>query len=262
MDKMKNDLTSLDEDMALSHTVFRSMIALGVFLSGAKFEAFGVKIETAQVLVYGLMAITRAIYKALLGAVETAVKLATWGRVTLDLLANTPKIFEESANALKYAKLGGNVMTAIGVIVDGALLITEAILGAQQRKALREAIVKLAAHRFLAKKIQQEAHGLLVFRTKLNEVALDKAKHDEWVQKGRETQEEANDDLRPDYQDLIAELKRKIGKTTPQDIWDMLDKQFDDNKTAWKNDDPSLSDIEKYVEEWQKAADAKKTVAN
>ena len=35
MDKMKKEVTALDENMGISHTVFRGLIAVGVFLSGA-----------------------------------------------------------------------------------------------------------------------------------------------------------------------------------------------------------------------------------
>jgi predicted transcriptional regulator len=35
MDKMKKEVTALDENMGISHTVFRGLIAVGVLLSGA-----------------------------------------------------------------------------------------------------------------------------------------------------------------------------------------------------------------------------------
>jgi hypothetical protein len=73
----------------------------------------------------------------LTGAVETAVKLATWGRVTLNLASRAGGIGTEALEGMKFLKIGGSVLVGIGVVVDAGLLIAEAIQGSRQRDDLQ-----------------------------------------------------------------------------------------------------------------------------
>jgi hypothetical protein len=74
----------------------------------------------------------------LIGAVETAAKIASFGRYTLNLVSKGEGIANEALESMKFVKIGGNVLVAIGVLVDAALIIAEAIKGAQQRADLQE----------------------------------------------------------------------------------------------------------------------------
>ncbi|KIM35082.1 hypothetical protein M413DRAFT_32791 [Hebeloma cylindrosporum] len=217
IDKMKKEVTALDHDMGISHAVFRGLIVVGVLLSGAS-------------------------------ATQAAVKLITWGRVTLEVLSNTPKFLQETESTLKVAQKGGNVLIAIGVLVDAGLLIAEAINGSEQRHELREAIKKLCSHRFIAKQLQQEAHIILGFRTDAHEFLKMKSKYEDWIKAGRETKESADGDLKKMYT-LFNDLKTKINKLSSQGTWDLLDKQDEDSKIAWKKEDPPLTEILKYINE-------------
>lgn len=78
------------------------------------------------------------LYLNLTGAVETAVKLASWGRVTLNLVSKGGGVATEAIESMKFLKIGGNVLIAVGVLVDAALLIAEAIQGAEQRADLQK----------------------------------------------------------------------------------------------------------------------------
>jgi hypothetical protein len=73
-----------------------------------------------------------------IGAVETAVKIASWGRVTLNLVSKGGGLATEAVESMRILRIGGNVLVAVGVLVDAALLIAEAIQGAQQRADLQE----------------------------------------------------------------------------------------------------------------------------
>ena len=92
-----------------------------------------------------------------------------------------------------------------------------------------------------------------------------KSKYEDWIKAGRETKEGADADLKKMYT-LVDDLKavsltherrledthkfnQKINKLSPQGTWDLLDKQDNDSKIAWKNEDPELSEILKYIAE-------------
>lgn len=248
IDKMKKEVTALDEDMGISHMVFRGLIAVGVLLSGAKISLLGIELASTQMIVYGLQALFRGIYKGLAGATQAAAKLFTWGRYTLEALSSTPKFLQVSEKILNIAKKGGNLFVAIGVLVDAGLLIAEAIKGGQQRGELRVAIKNLCSHRFIAKELQQEAHIILGFKTEAHGILRMKSKYEDWIKSGRETRQGADADMKKMYT-LVDDLKAKINTISTQGTWDLLNKQDEDSKIAWKNEDPSLSEILTYITE-------------
>jgi hypothetical protein len=79
-----------------------------------------------------------SLYSILIGAVETAVNLITWGRVTLNLVSRAGGVANQALESMKFLKIGGNVLIGVGVFIDAALLIAEAIHGAQQRDDLQK----------------------------------------------------------------------------------------------------------------------------
>ncbi|KAG8713668.1 hypothetical protein FRC09_018474 [Ceratobasidium sp. 395] len=239
MESMKKKIAGFDEDMQLSHTVFRTMIALGVFMSGAKFKFFGVEIETAQSLLMGLQALVR-------GATQQAIRLITFGRISVDLVSRSQDLWAESANALKWMKRGGNVLTALGVVVDAGLLITEAIVGGQQRAKLRESINDLCARRVIVKQVLLQANVLLQSTQKVHELTSNRKNWNDWVRKGRETEEEAKKEIGNEFDQLSAQFKHEIDKITVIRTWDSLN-ELDEKTKAWKNEDPTLSEIEALV---------------
>jgi hypothetical protein len=74
----------------------------------------------------------------LTGAVETAAKIATFGRATLNPLSKGEGIADEALEIIKFVEIGGNVLVSIGVLVDERHLIQEAYNGTQQRADLRK----------------------------------------------------------------------------------------------------------------------------
>ncbi|KIM35083.1 hypothetical protein M413DRAFT_32792 [Hebeloma cylindrosporum] len=255
-DRMKTDLEDLDEDMNISHKVFRGLIAVGLLTKGVRIFAMGFK-ETQSIL-FGLQALLKSIYHAALGAVETAVKLASWGRVTLNLVSRGGGVATEAIESMRFLKIGGNVLIAIGVIVDAALLIAEAIKGAEQRADLQKAIIELCARRFIVKQIQQQARVILNFKSDAKSIVKMKTKYDDWTKKGRMTVEEVAVELKPDMDKAEADLKAAMSKMTSKYIWDLLDKQDDDSQIAWRNEDPDLDAILKWIQDHPQKKDDKK----
>jgi hypothetical protein len=246
-DKMKTDLEHLDEDMNISHKVFRGLIAVGLLTNGIRIFAIGFK-ETQSVL-FGMQAVLRSIYHAALGAVETAVKLASWGRVTLNLVSKGGGLATEAVESMRFLKIGGNVLVAIGVLVDAALLIAEAIQGAQQRDDLQAAIIELCARRFIVKQMQQDSRAILNFKSDAKSLVKMKDKYDEWVKKGRMTVQEVAEEMKPEMDKVEGELKEAIEKVTSQKVWDLLDSQDNDSQIAWKNEDPDLPKILQWIKD-------------
>ena len=90
-DKMKTDLEKLDEDMNISHKVFRGLIAVGLLTHGVrKFSdlgsstiwhrdysmppgIFAIGFKETQSILFGLQAVLRSIYHAALGMCESIV---------------------------------------------------------------------------------------------------------------------------------------------------------------------------------------------
>ncbi|KIM35368.1 hypothetical protein M413DRAFT_431011 [Hebeloma cylindrosporum] len=215
--KMKTDLEKLDEDMNLAHKVFRGFTALGLFTKGVRIFAIGFK-ET-QSIIFGLQAVVKSIYYAALGAVETAVKIATWGRVTLNLVARGGGVATEAANSMKALRIGGDLLVGIGVLVDAGLLIAEAVKGAEQRADLRKAIIELCASRFAVTQVQQQANVILNFKSDAKSIVKMKTKYDDWVKQGRMTVEEVAVEIKPDMHKAEADLKAAMSKITSKYIW-------------------------------------------
>lgn len=249
IDKVKREVTALDDDMGISHTVFRGLIAVGVLVSGAKLSHLGIEIASTQILVYGLQALGRAIYHALAGATQMAARLITWSQDALAFLSETPSFLQEikeGSDALKLVKNGGYILIVVGILVDAGLLIADAIRGSKQREELREAIAKLCCHRFIAKQLQQKSHIILGFRSDAHVILKMKSKYDKWIKDGRETKENSDADMKKMFT-LVDDLKAKINKLSAQGTWDLLDKQDEESKIAWKNEDPALSEIVQYI---------------
>jgi hypothetical protein len=246
-DKMKTDLEKLDEDMNIAHKVFRGLIAVGLLTHGVRIFAIGFK-ETQSIL-FGLQAVLRSIYHAALGAVETAVKIASWGRVTLNLVSKGGGLATEAVESMRILRIGGNVLVAVGVLVDAALLIAEAIQGAQQRADLQDAITELCARRFIVKQMQQDSRAILNFKSDAKSLVKMKDKYDEWIKKGRMTVEEVAEEMKPDMDKVEADLKVAIGKVTSRRVWNLLDSQDNDSQIAWKNEDPDLPKILQWIKD-------------
>lgn len=49
---------------------------------------------------------------------------------------------------------------------------------------------------------------------------------------------------------------------TPQGIWDLLDKQDDDSKIAWKNEDLKLDGILKWIDDHPQEGDSEAVEKN
>lgn len=78
------------------------------------------------------------LYLNLTGAAETAAKIAIFGRAVLKLVSQGEGIADEALEVIKLVEIGGNVLVAIGVLVDEGRLIKEAYNGTQQRPDLQK----------------------------------------------------------------------------------------------------------------------------
>jgi len=246
MEKMKTDMEKLDEDMAISHKVFRGLIAAGLLTHGIRI--FLAAFKETQSLIFGMMAVVRAVYHSILGAVETAAKFLTWGRATLNLTSRAAGVGEKALRGMKFLKLGGNLMIGIGVVVDSALLIAEAIQGAKQRDDLQDAITTLCARRFIVRNIQQQARAILNFKSDARSIIKTKKKHQEWIDKKRMTEEESKEELEPDMNEAADGIKKKMDEITPEKVMESLAAQ-DKDAGAWTTEDPNLAKIQKWIED-------------
>ena len=86
------------------------------------------------------------LYLNLTGAAETAAKIAIFGRAVLKLVSQGEGIADEALEVIKLVEIGGNVLVAIGVLVDEGRLIKEAYNGTQQRPDLQKWAVNLISH--------------------------------------------------------------------------------------------------------------------
>ncbi|KIM35087.1 hypothetical protein M413DRAFT_32796 [Hebeloma cylindrosporum] len=244
-DKMKTDLENLDEAMNISHRVFRGLIALGLLTHGVRI--FALAFKQTQSILFGIQALVRSIYHAALGAVETAVKLATWGRVTLNFASRAEGIGAEALEGMKFLKIGGSVLVGIGVLVDAGLLIAEAIQGSRQRDDLRAAIIDLCARRFIVKQMQQKARVLRNFKSDAKSMVKTKTRCDKWIKQGRMTAKEAGEEMQPDMDEIEEKIQTAMSAITSKTIWDSLDTQDNDSKVAWKDEDPNLARILQWI---------------
>jgi hypothetical protein len=122
--------------------------------------------------------------------------------------------------------------------------------------------------------MQQKARALRNFKSDAKGIVKSKTKYDHWIEEGLMTEEHAADEMKADMTEVETNIKavhlfliwvkppginhlivrpQAMSKITSQAIWDLLDKQDDDSKIAWKDEDASLARILQWITDHPKA---------
>ena len=135
--------------------------------------------------------------------------------------------------AMKYFKNAARVLTVIAVILDGILLIYEAIEGAQQRTALREcvtmlsiffnvplilyasrAIVELCARRFDIQKMQLSIMACDTFTDIASSIINSRNVFDQMVKDGTITKKQADEIVIEEIKGAVPKIQ-KVSLSAP-----------------------------------------------
>jgi len=109
--------------------------------------------------------------------------------------------------------------------------------------------VELCARRLTVKKIQQSVRVSNNFVGDAKYILDSKKDLDEYVRDGLITQEQANQRLRQKMDMVGTDTEKEMEKITDESAWHLVDDQDTLSGIAWRNEDPTLAGIEKWLEE-------------
>ncbi|KIM35076.1 hypothetical protein M413DRAFT_449903 [Hebeloma cylindrosporum] len=133
-----------------------------------------------------------------------------------------------------------------GPPVNPIMLIAEGIQGAHSRTMLQAAIVELCGHRFIMKNMQRQVYAILTFKSNAKSIVQMKFVYDRLINKGSASGEEVAQDMRPEMDKIVADIRSAVHGITSEAIWELLDEQ-DESRTSWRDEDPNLEKILEWV---------------
>ncbi|PAV22942.1 hypothetical protein PNOK_0000900 [Pyrrhoderma noxium] len=154
-----------------------------------------------------------------------------------------------AVSMIKYLKVAGKVLTILGVAFDAVFLIYEIVDGAKQRAEFQKAIKDLCVRRFSVKKIQQYTRVTLSFASDGSTIASLAQTLQEVVNSGTLTQEQADEAVAKKMRELEPKITKAIDDVNDNSVHKMLAEQDKESNIAWTNEDPSLLEILKMLEE-------------
>lgn len=186
---------------------------------------------------------------AIISGVTGGKDLVTSGARSLQHLLRTGQLTPKFVKAMALIKTAAKVLFILGFVLDSILLIYELIEGEKQKIALQEGIVELCARRLTVKKIQQSVRVSNNFVGDAKYILDSKKDLDEYVRDGLITQEQANQRLRQKMDMVGTDTEKEMEKITDESAWHLVDDQDTLSGIAWRNEDPTLAGIEKWLEE-------------
>ncbi|KAH0287886.1 hypothetical protein KCU62_g5587, partial [Aureobasidium sp. EXF-3399] len=106
-------------------------------------------------LAAGSQLFTRGVRMLLEGETE-GLRFMTAAFRTFRVLSTAGEASEAAARVARYVRTASSVVVVLGVVLDGILLVYQAIEGAKQKTAFEDGIQDLTAHRFQTKNIEQQ----------------------------------------------------------------------------------------------------------
>jgi len=219
--------------------IFDATLLVG-FISGLSALAVPriVTLLNTGALVAGLDLVGRGFVRILRGAVAEGAAMIAAGIRTGRLLANNVDLTAEASRFVKFFRAGTRVLAVISVILDGVVLIYQAIEGAKQRTELQKAILELFSRRQNVKTLEQQVFVVESFQGEVQGYLFTA----DTLQPGPGT-----DAVLKQFGDAIIDhTKAALDKITDQGVADTL-KEQDKNSNAWTNEDPTLAQALKWI---------------
>ncbi|KAG2413242.1 hypothetical protein HFD88_002431 [Aspergillus terreus] len=173
-----------------------------------------------------------------------AMRLLKMAAMALKELTGGVELGEVAAKALKFAKLAGTVLTAVGVILDGILLIVAAIEGAEQRTQLQNAIHDLVHRRLSAETVNIMSNAYSQYVSNIYRTCVSIKNHPKDEKR-----------VADDIDEMVSDLKDELAKITFDNVWKRLEDRDKDAGNSWTTEDPSKATVKEW---WDKEDDPKK----
>ncbi|KAG7442538.1 uncharacterized protein BT62DRAFT_1079149 [Guyanagaster necrorhizus] len=238
--KMVKALHGKDDSLNLGLKV-SGTVAAAAFFCGAG-AAVATKLLNNGLLRMHLQTIATGLSKALSGGSKEGLEVMKTGSDIIHTGLEAEEITETVARGLHVLKIAATVLTVVGVILDGTLLIYEAIAGEEQLKEQRKGIKELCVRRFTVKKLQECFRDISLFATDVKGAVDLEDTLRELVKDGTLTEGQMKTKLEKKY-------NGKMNHITDKDVWEKLDDEDNQSGVPWRDEDPSLAAIQKYIEE-------------
>ncbi|PFH45685.1 hypothetical protein AMATHDRAFT_8815 [Amanita thiersii Skay4041] len=155
----------------------------------------------------------------------------------------------KAATALKFLGYAGKVLSVLGLVLDAVILIYDAVDGARQRTEFQKAIKELCARRLSTKKIREYVRITLSYSGDAR-AAIDYAQtlQEDLVDKGEMSQSDADAKVQKKLDALQPKISKEMETITDDSTYKALQEQ-DTKTSAWTNEDPTLEEMQKMIEE-------------
>jgi len=193
-------------------------------------------------LAAGVNLVGRGLMTMIAGDVAVGARMMRAGIRTGRALATGVELTEQASRFVRFFRAAAKVLTVVSVLLDGAVLIYQAIEGAKQRAALQQGIKELVSRRLNCKELEQQIFAAEAYQGNVQGYLMT---YDTLKKQGlpKESIDQVTNALTAG---IIDNLKQDMDKITDQTVWDQLKTQ-DSDKNAWTNEDPSLADALAWI---------------
>jgi len=245
--KMRKEVQEFDQKLEIGMQVAGGLLSVAAF-TGASVTVLKTLASLSMVRTsFTTMAI--GLVNILKGNVQLGVSMLQTASTTITKVLDGAGLSEKFLTAMKYLKNTAKVLTVISVVLEGILLIYEAIEGARQKTELQNAIVELCARRFDVMKIDLSIIASDGFTDVVSGIISVQDSMNGLVADGLITQEAADGAVSKKIQDSISIIQDGMEVVTNDNAWQALKTLDDLSGDAWRNEDPSLDQILKWIED-------------
>jgi len=197
----------------------------------ADIAASVIKILSNGALMAGADLVSRGFGRILHGAFAEGANMIRNGIRAGRIVAANVEAGENAQKFIRFFKAGAEVLSLIAVVLEGIILIFQAVEGAKQKEELKRGIFELVCRRLTAKELEQntfavenfvkEIHGFLVTADQLP------------------VNPETDRVLNKLNLDMSDHVHNQLAAITSQALWDKLHTE-DVSNGQWLNEDPNL----------------------
>ncbi|KAJ7898271.1 hypothetical protein B0H14DRAFT_2675416 [Mycena olivaceomarginata] len=247
-EEMKTGLEGRDSYVDVALKVGNGVFAIGV---AVKFGGpLMIKLFTSTLMQLCFVAIARGTILVISGSVDQGVHLIRAGARGVRYVSDVSKVGETVSKALRYVKIASKVLLAVGLLIDGVLLVWELIEGKEQKEKLQAAIVELVSRRFTVKMLERSAWVSQLMASDAKSLVELQDDLDQDIQDGEITKEKAQKKMEKKAQRVIDQLQESMAEhVTGEIVWQALSDQDRMSGVAWTEDDPGMQSVQKWLEE-------------
>ncbi|RYO92487.1 hypothetical protein DL766_007900 [Monosporascus sp. MC13-8B] len=183
-------------------------------------------------------------FRAMLNGEEAGLAMMRAAFRTFRALRIGGEVSETAAKVARLVRTAAAVLSILGVVLDGIVLIYSAIEGAKQKDELQKAIRELCARRFQTKQLEDQ---LFATETYCSQVSAFLITYNVLKQQG---QSEASIKIIMDalLKNVVENLTQDLAKITEDKIWGQVGDIDKQSNVAWTDDDPSHEWVKAFIE--------------